>query len=60
VDNRLVGAHSFNVAPSLEDRFPRAAQERAARRLREEEREQETPLRLEDLLREQSRQRHER
>ncbi|MCC6615043.1 MAG: hypothetical protein IT320_16320 [Anaerolineae bacterium] len=60
VDNRLVGAHPFNVSPSLEDRFPRAAQERAARRLHDEEREQDTPLRLEDLLREQSRQRHER
>ncbi|MCL4248210.1 MAG: hypothetical protein KJ065_08700 [Anaerolineae bacterium] len=60
VDNRLVGAHMFSVSPSLEDRFPRAAQERAARRLSEEEREQETPLRLEDLLREQTRQRRER
>ncbi|MBE0691013.1 MAG: hypothetical protein IH587_12920 [Anaerolineae bacterium] len=60
VDNRLVGAHPFSIAPSLEDRFPRAAQERAARRLREEEQEQETPLRLEDLLREQTRQRRER
>ncbi|MDX2138269.1 MAG: hypothetical protein SF123_09250 [Chloroflexota bacterium] len=53
VDNRLIGAYGFMIAPSLEDRFPRAARERAERRLSAETKPDE-PLRLEDLLREQS------
>lgn len=60
VDNRLIGAHVFSVTPSLEDRFPRAARERAARRLADAESREESPLRLEDLLRDQSRERRER
>jgi hypothetical protein len=61
VDNRLIGAHMFNVAPSLDDRFPRAARDRAAQRLADREQpSEETMLRLEDLLRDQSRQRRER
>jgi hypothetical protein len=51
VDNRLIGAHAFTIAPSLEDRFPRAA-----RRLLSEAPPDEEPVRLEDLLREDSRQ----
>jgi hypothetical protein len=52
VDNRLIGAHAFTLAPSLEDRFPRAAR----RRLSEAPAEDEAPVRLEDLLREDPRQ----
>lgn len=55
VDGRLLGAHTFAVTPSLEDRFPAAARERAARRLAAEEASANTaPPRLEDLLRDQS------
>jgi hypothetical protein len=56
VDGRLLGAHTFTVTPSLEDRYPAAARERAARRLAAQEGSQSapTPARLEDLLRDQS------
>lgn len=54
VDNRSIGTYSFTIAPSLEDRFPRAA-----RRLRAEEAD-EQPLRLEELLREQAQSRSQR
>ncbi len=56
VDNRLIGAHAFAVTPSLEDRYPAAARERAARRLAQENAQNNTPSRLEDLLRDQSQQ----
>ncbi len=58
VDNRLIGAHPFTVAPSVEDRFPAAARERAERRLRDQAGEEPDsgPLRLEDLLRQQAQQ----
>lgn len=54
VDNRLFGAHTFTVTPSLEDRYPAAARERAARRLAQETNANSVPPRLEDLLRDQS------
>jgi hypothetical protein len=55
VDNRLIGTYAFTIAPSLEDRFPRAA-----RRLRDDSAVDEQPLRLEELLREQSQSRSQR
>jgi hypothetical protein len=59
VDGKLIGAHMFTLAPSLNDRLRRfeardAATQAAAERIAESDRQEEAPLSLEELLRSRS------
>jgi hypothetical protein len=54
LDNRLLGAHTFTLTPSIEDRYPAAERERARRRLEEVDTPSGVTPRLEDLLRDSS------
>jgi hypothetical protein len=58
IDGKLIGAHMFTLAPSLSDRFRRFEQrdeeQRSADRIALHDKQEETPLSLEELLRSRS------
>ncbi len=54
IDGQLIGAHTFTLAPSLNDRFRRFEQQRSAEPAAPPREEEEDPLSLEELLRSRS------